>query len=289
MPPILHKEGQISAEIIHIRSDQKVQCLPFQYDNSYICLFAVFFDKFYFNNSLIVYPRSQNNKPFEAFGQFVDAETIETNNIEIFNLMTNTYRNEKFKFDKHYVYFDKIDEKISYFFMIGLQDPNTVIEVLTSTYNFGNNMKLYPNPSSAQIFAIKDKNISLFFDSKKDFLVNIGTVNGLGKFHWKDKNTLNKAIYLNGYGDRTSLTTYTSDENNKLSPLYVESLYNLADSKDGFIFYITYYPRNYMDQLKHDRFSEIHYRNVNMPLNYYAPVTYGTSWIVNLNFYEINQ
>ena len=178
MPPILHKEGQISAEIIHIRSDQKVQCLPFQYDNSYICLFAV---------------------------------TIETNNIEIFNLMTNTYRNEKFKFDKHYVYFDKIDEKISYFFMIGLQDPNTVIEVLTSTYNFGNNMKLYPNPSSAQIFAIKDKNISLFFDSKKDFLVNIGTVNGLGKFHWKDKNTLNKAIYLNGYGDRTSLTTYTSD------------------------------------------------------------------------------
>ena len=87
-------------------------------------------------------------------------------------------------------------------------------------------MNFYPNPSTVQIFATKDKKINLIFDTKKDLLLNIGAVNGFGSFHWDDKNTKNKVIYLKGYGDRTSMTTYTNDENNKLSPLHVESLNN---------------------------------------------------------------
>ena len=121
--------------------------------------------------------------------------------------MKKIYLNDNYKFNQNYVFFDKIEKDKSYFFIITLQDPNSIIEVLTSTYYIENNMNFYPNPSTVQIFATKDKKINLIFDTKKDLLLNIRAVNGFGSFHWDDKNTKNKVIYLKGYGDRTSMTT----------------------------------------------------------------------------------
>ena len=42
-----------------------------------------------------------------------------------------------------------------------------------------------------------------------------------------------------------------------------------------------------MDQLKPNSIGEIHYRSVNMPLNYFGHIGYFQSWTVNLNFYDI--
>ena len=77
---------------------------------------------------------------------------------------------------------------------------------------------------------------------------------------------------------------------NKLSRLKVESSTNEEYDllQGGFIFIITYYPRSNVDQLKNERSTEFHFRSVKMPLNYFAPITLGSDWNINFNFYDIS-
>ena len=149
-------------------------------------------------------------------------------------------------------------------------------------------MSYTPNPSTPQIYAIKDFKIDLNFWTTKDFLINIVSISGSGRFYWADEP--DKQYYLGGFEDRISLTTYTDIEEKKLSYLKVESFtdeeYDFLQG--GFIFYITYYPRSDLDQLKKDRAVEFNYRVVNMPLHYYVPITIGDDWIINFNFYDIS-
>jgi hypothetical protein len=105
MPPIIFndtdKNETISAEIIHIRSDQKVQCLPFEFDTGiYICLFAVVFDDSDVMNNLIAYPRSQDGYPIEIYGDLVNAASIETNDmvslmLDILYIFNNTEKKKR--------------------------------------------------------------------------------------------------------------------------------------------------------------------------------------------------
>ena len=90
--------------------------------------------------------------------------------------------------------------------------------------------------------------------------------------------------YISGENDRLSLTTLTYDEKMKLSPLKVQSI--SQTNTDGFIFYITYYPRGIMDQLKQDRNTEIHYRIVYMPLTYFVDIDQRHSYSISFNFYD---
>jgi hypothetical protein len=60
MPPTYHgdnKNEKLAFELIHIRSDQKVQCDPGELG---LCLFAVIFDEGDISSHLIVHPRAQN-------------------------------------------------------------------------------------------------------------------------------------------------------------------------------------------------------------------------------------
>ena len=84
MPPTYIEEesaNRLAFELIHIRSDQKIQCDPIQIEGIYSCIFAVIFDGSDANSSLVVYPRAQNpNVNIHFFGAMVDAEEIEKNN-----------------------------------------------------------------------------------------------------------------------------------------------------------------------------------------------------------------
>ena len=56
MPPTEDEEFKVATNLIHIRSDQKVQCEPFIYFNKKVCAFAVIFDDVDVNNNLVLYP-----------------------------------------------------------------------------------------------------------------------------------------------------------------------------------------------------------------------------------------
>ena len=282
MPPTIDEEHSIAANLIHIRSDQKVQCEPFSYKGKMVCAFAVIFDDIDINNNLVLYPKSES-PDLEIYGNQVNAEEIERNDVEkIQEVMGNLILNEHYKVTQKYVYLKKIEKAKSYVFIINEGTRSNIIEILSSTFTFIKDISMYPNPSTAQLFAVNNQKINLNFATTKDLLLNIVSVEGEGAFYWGGKiEGAEIKYYLSGYDDRLSLTTYIEEKEEKLSALNVES-------NELFIFYITYYPRSSLDQLKTDRTTEIHYRTVNMPLSYFAPINNFNSWSINFNFYDFN-
>jgi hypothetical protein len=68
MPQIVTDNLKIASQLIHIRSDQKVQCIPWKYDDyNYMCVFAVIFDEMDFNNNLVLYPKSNGKKIYKIW------------------------------------------------------------------------------------------------------------------------------------------------------------------------------------------------------------------------------
>ena len=292
MPPIVRKNEEIATQMIPIRSDQKVQCLPRKYeDYPYMCIFAAIFDEIDFNNNLVIYPKS-NGKEFKKYGKLVNAEIIEENNInEIIKAVDDikdNKREEEFT-ENGLIYIEGVNKEKSYLFITIFDNVPTddKIEILSSTYAYFDGMVFTPNPSTPQIFALKDKSIFFQFQTTDDLLINLHSIAGIGGFNWDTEVEKNKIMYLRGRDDRLSLTT-TKENNQALSKLKSTSYsYIKGEYKTGFVFYITYYPRSYMDQLKSNSIGEIHYRTVKMPLNYFAHIGYEQDWTVNLNFYDI--
>ena len=68
-------------------------------------------------------------------------------------------------------------------------------------------------------------------------------------------------MFLRGRDDRLSLTS-SKEKNQELPKMNSTSYTSLLDAKTGFIYYIAYYQRSYMDQLKSNWIGEIHYRTV---------------------------
>ena len=201
LPPRAHTEVQLPVEIIHIRSDQKVQCLPFEFvDNHYVCLFAVIIDDIDATRNLIIYPRNQDGSTLEIYGNLTNAELVERNEMGyIINLMMLMYGNDTYKIAERYVYLENMSRENSYFFMLHATDNSeSVMEVMTSTQVYYDDVQIYPNPSTVQIFATGNKNVSLNFITTQDLLLNIVSIAGTGGFHWGDEKGAQDIYYLQG-------------------------------------------------------------------------------------------
>ena len=295
MPPTVYFEDlnkTESFELIHIRSDQKVQCEPFELeDGIYSCIFAVIFDDGDVGNNLIVYPKAQKEEiNIEFKGALLDARPIEANDMEFIkeklrNLEEDytSYNGEKF------IYVENIIKQKCLFLEI-LTEELVIIEVYTSTFSFSNNQKFIPNPSTPQIFALENKKIQISFETSQNLLINIVSISGKGQFYWNTKEEEKYKYYLNGYNDRLSLTSGTNIKENKLKELIVESNSDLfyEENKAGFVFYLTFYPRNTdynIDQVKINRTTEFNYRDFKFPLYYFTKLN-SENIDISLVFYN---
>jgi hypothetical protein len=86
MPPMFtvqdYKE-QMALELIHIKSDQKVQCDPIGFEGFYSCLFAVIYEESDNNKTLIAYPRARDEFVKVTYvAEEVPAEQIEKNDVK---------------------------------------------------------------------------------------------------------------------------------------------------------------------------------------------------------------
>ena len=290
MPPV-YTSGSNSLSLVHIRSDQKVQCEPFTYNGKLACVFAVIFDEGDVGNNLIVYPRAQReNIELTYEGALVEAKEIERNNMaEIYDYVRKLKRDYNSDDGKKYMYIQDIDRSKSLLFVVYV-DKETNIEVLSSTYKFKNNQVFVPNPSSAQIFALGQNEIEFNFETRKDLLINIVSLSGEGHFYWDSDNENEIKYYLDGNEDRITLTTGTNVVDNRLCHLKAVSSTFVENSEDksGFVFYMTFYPRNNeynIDQLKVGRSTELNYRQVKFPLNFFAPIS-GEEISISFTFYN---
>ena len=290
MPTINHGNN---IDIIYIQNDQKVQCLNFlDKNNKFICYFSVIFSELDNNSNLIIYPRSRRREELIIYGKLIDADIIEKNDIiTLSENLNEIYQNDNFKQEKKYIYLNNISKEKSYLF-ITVSEKNDIIEVLSSTNYYYENMTFYPNPSTPQIFALNEKNLKFYFETAKDLYINIEGISGEGYFYWDSKiNNLTKKYYLNGFENRFSLSTYSKIEGEKSSLLKIETPESIFNNKDtpGFIFYMALFPRNannIIEEIKPGTLTKINYRTGNMPLSYYASINKENSYFINLNFYE---
>ena len=287
-PPLARENEKIASELIHINSDQRVQCSPLLLEKKYpVCIFAVLFDDNALKKNLILYPRTNSNKPIYKYGRKMKATTIETYDVnQILELTVETYHNsEKYYKPDDFIFEPSVDNTDAYFLIIWTEDPESIIDVLSSTYAFSDDMNFTPNPSTHQLFALQQHYINIVFPTNEDLLLNINSVNDKGKFNWNEGGEAqSRELFLRGRDDRLSLTTYKYDD--ILPKLKVTSL-STNDTNAGFVFYIRYYPRNYMDKLQPNTMGEVHYRTVEMPLGFFSRINIIQPWIVNLNFYDI--
>ena len=175
---------------------------------------------------------------------------------------------------------------------ITVSEKNDIIEVLTSTNYYYENMTFYPNPSTPQIFALNKKNLKFNFETMKDLYINIASIFEEGYFHWDSKiNNITNKYLINGFENRLSLSTYSKIEGQKSSLLKTEvpeSIFNKKDNS-GFIFYMTLFPRNInniIEEIKPGTLIKINYRTGKMPLSYYASINKENSYFINFNLYE---
>ena len=277
MPPSF-KGGLVpeAFEIYHVRTDQKVQCEPYEiFDYRYMCVFAVIFDDADVNGTLVVYPKAQKETvSIEFKGALVDSEQIERNNLPY---ILDQIENLKVEFTSEngdkYMYVNKIvKNKCLLFFAYAEEKTN--IEVLSSTYLLFENLIFSPNPSTPQIFALGDQSLNFLFETTKDLLINIVSIAGEGYFYWGTEQEDNNLYHLSRYADRLTLTSGTQIVDNKLTFLTAKPFITDEEKKKGgFIFYMTFYPRNgeeNVDQVKVGRSTEFVYRDLKFPLNYFT-------------------
>ena len=294
MPPTYIEEesaNRLAFELIHIRSDQKIQCDPIQTEGIYSCIFAVIFDGSDANSSLVVYPRAQSpNVNIHFFGAMVDAEEIEKNNLTYISQYTMEPSEEYSSADgKKYIYTEKIDLSKCFLLVVD-SEKYTIIEVMSSTYTYYEGQIFVPNPSTAQVLALGSKHIKFNFETSQDLLINIVGISGSGFFNWETDKEKNINYFLDGFEDRLTLTSGTDIIDNKLSSLVVQSTSFswLEENDSGFIFYVTFYPRNTeynIDQVRAGRSIEINYRQVKFPLNFYTRLT-DQDIAISFDFYN---
>ena len=279
MPPVyinsLYERNVI--EIIHIRSDQKVQCKPLVEKGKYSCLFAVIFDEGDIGKSLVVYPRAQvENLQVSFTGSLVDAEEIERNDLaKIVEYMENPDDQFSSRGGKKYIYYGKIEKGQSLLFSVEVEQES-IIEVLSSIYTYTLNQTFVPNPSTPQVFALGNKTILFNFETTKDLLINFVSISGTGNFYWEDDAKFEKRYFMTGFEDRLTLTS--GDFKHSLKKLVAQATTATAYEPDdsGFVFYISFYPRNTfhnIDQVKVGRSTEINYRDVKFPLSFFTKLS----------------
>ena len=248
MPPVYtdsHYERNV-IEIIHIRSDQKVQCKPKKdKDGKIMCLFAVIFDEGDIDKSLVVYPRAQmENLQVSFTGSLVDAQEIERNDLaRIVEYMKNPDDQFSSKGGKKYLYYGGIEKGQSLLFSVEVEQE-TIIEVLSSIYTYTLNQTFVPNPSTPQVFALGNKTILFNFETTRDLLINFVSISGTGNFYWEDDVKKEKRYFMTGFEDRLTLTS--GDFKQSLKKLVAQATTATAYEPDdsGFVFYISFYPRN---------------------------------------------
>ena len=217
-------------------------------------------------------------------GDFVNSTEIERNNItyiiENMPKMEGKYNSN----ERNYIYYENIAKEKSLLFLVQV-NRHSIIDVLTST---SKDFYFIPNPSTDQIFSLPAQNqLYLNFQTTQDLLINIIYISGDGYFRWEEEN---RKYHLSGFCDRLTLTSGTSNYEHLLSHLVAEASqyqWNKLDNS-GFVFFITYYPRNpeyNIDQVKVGRSTEFNYRDIKFPLNFYTSIK-ENDITVSFNFYN---
>ena len=291
----IHLPFDDKLDIYEVKSDQKTLCKTQRFNNINRCLFIVFYTGIDPINNLLLYPLIQNHSPYDIYAHFIMQEKYEFYdssylNSEIPSASNSEYLTRNTSLD--YIYIPH-GFKYDYFLFVNIitREPTTV-ELLTTFYNY--DLQLSPNPSSPQLFIVKNDHFLFEFPTSEDLIINIQLVCGEGNIYWEVDNSTQYS--LRGKNQLISLTNSLidkSDETKVFSNLYIKNKNENSKSQTcpGFGFYIDYLLRPSkvnLDEIKVGFSNEIAYRNTDFPVYIYAQLkNIGNDTNLFVNLYEL--
>ena len=162
----------------------------------------------------------------------------------------------------------------TYLYLCILSESDSIIELYTSFYT--TDLQLSPNPSSPQLFLIKNK-FQFEFTTDEDLLITIKSICGKGKIKWdSDKGV---EYYLTGKDKVISLPSSLKDKSDTtklFSNLDVEFI-EKENNCPGFAFHISYLLRPSqinLDGIPLGKSTNMDYRDTDLPVYVYTEIFY---------------
>ena len=270
--------------IYEIYSDQQTFCQTDKMDdkNKFYCLYLVKYNKNDIKYNILLYPVLENkSSDFQVYAKFIKRDIYDLyKEDELKKYIPDRdaeFSTEKFK--EKFLYINLNNNTDNYLFIKIETDTNTAIRLLStfSTFDYTS----VPNPSTAQLYIIKNQEMRHDFIYKEDILINLESISGEGEIYWQDEKTKNIIYLLRGRDDRLSLAsipemkgpdyTYNSliIKNRKISSR------NTSQIPGAFIFYMTFYLRTTkinFDKLEFGKSFNLNYRRTSFPLSLYYKI-----------------
>ena len=266
--------------INEIYSDQQTLCKSEPNPNSifYRCLYIIKYDKNDINNNLLIHPVLEDEtRDYMMYAKFIprnDYDLYSSSNLE------KNIPSEK-SFDKmtdkeDFLYIDLNNNENNYLFVSIETQRNITVKLLTTFSTFS--YSISPNPSTPQLYIIKDNILKFTFINTDDFMINIVSVLGGANIFWQDDEE-QKVYQIRGRDDRISLTcpfVQQVYQDPKYLTLTIENrnITSHSDSQipDAFVFYLTFYFRsskNNFDKFNLGKSFNLNYRRTFFPLLFY--------------------
>ena len=235
---MVHLDTQNGLDIHEVNSDQKTLCETTENNNNINypnrCLFVIKPESYSNYNDLIIYANlGDNSVPYQIYANYIEVEDYESgkvaNNVSLIPKADSTFSTEKNKTDYLYLS-ESLGDK--YLLVSVVSKSKGTIELMTSFYAF--NEKVTPNPSTSQLFLVKDDKLVLKFDDQELYMVYLTSIEGKAEIYWEKEP--NETYYLRGREDKLSIASI--DESN----LVIKNL-NHNKQNNGtsvFVFYISY-------------------------------------------------
>ena len=236
----------LQLEILHIRSNQKVQCLPNSKANLFFCYFAVVFEKSDIYRSITIYllSQSRNIKDIKYYAKMVNSQNVESNNITWLLENIPNYNDSEYNYNNStipYIYIPEIPIDNALLITVETETDDIIELISYIDYNY---KEIIPNPSSPQLFSIKKDEIILNFILSNSYLINIKSVFGNGQIYWEEEEK--NIFYLQGENNKLSLISGKKNYDENSSKLIISPNDYSCYSNDlpKFVFYVSFYPRN---------------------------------------------
>lgn len=278
--------------IYEVKSDQKTLCKTELIQGHYRCLFVVFYLGIDPINNLILYPQIQDHSSYFMFANYIFQE-----NYEYFDssYLRVNIPNEEAKFSTkrtglEYISTENPEDYDTFLYVNVQTTTETIVELFSSFYT--KDIQLSPNPSSPQLFAVRNDHFLLEFTTDEDLIINIQSICGDGTIYWEADNSVQYS--LKGKETKLSLTSSLidkSDPTKVFSKLYIKNNNPyLTGNCPGFAFYINYLLRPSkinLDEIQFGRSTQLAYRNTDLPVYIYSKLSQIEDTNIFVSLYDL--
>ena len=277
-----HLEIEQKLNIYEVYSDQQTICNTTKIDesNKYKCLYLLKYNKNDVKYPLLLYPLLEDQSyDYQIYAKFIPREYYDLyKKNELQKLIPKNNEPISTETTKEKFLYINLTNQIDNYLFITIETDinNSPLRLLStlSTFDYSS----FPNPSTSQLFIIRNDDIKFSFIYSESIIINIISILGGGNIFWKKDEYTENIHKIKGRDDRLYLTSpeLKTEEGSDYNTLVIRnsktSSYEGSQVPDGFLFYLTFGQRskkNNFDEMEYGKSSNLNYRITVFPLTVY--------------------